>query len=822
LMAGMAIGPYLLGALPFPGFPQGLFPVYGGFPVSPELYGLCAIASVVLLFTVGLETDIRLFLRYSVAGSLVGIGGVAVSFLFGDLLAVAFSELLFGGRLGFFSAPCLLLGIISTATSVGITARILTEERQTDSPEGVTILAGAVIDDVLGIILLAIGLGVISASKASGRIDWQHIVVLAGKAVGIWLAATVVGLLASRRISFLLKLFRERSSIATMALGLALVLAGFFEEAGLAMIIGAYVMGLSLSRTDISHVVRERLHPIYAFLVPVFFAVMGMLVDFRMLGSKQVLLFGVLYTLVANLAKILGCGLPVLFCNFNVRGALRIGFGMLPRGEVTLIIAGIGMASGLLPPQVLGIVVMMILITALVAPPMLILLFRNPASGLRKEPERERQSPQVFSFPSFETAELLVGKLLEVFESEGFFVHVLSRRERLYQLRKDDVVIGFQQMGTDIVFDSRASEKGLVNVAMVEVVAELEKTLNALRKPVDKKAIGKKLLDGAPGRRANALLKGVLSEEVLCPRLKGRTKEAVIDELLETLRRQGGVGDIKQAKASVWAREESMSTGMQYGIAVPHGRTDAVSRLVCAVGLKPEGIEFDSIDGQPARIVVLTLSPRSKPSPQVRLMSMISQSLNKEGREALLACRTAAEMLAALTGKMSARGTRVTKKAAAGARAGVPRASRLSEYLRPELVSIGLRGTTKTEVIDELLASLHERGLVSDVREARACVMAREQQMSTGMAHGVAIPHGRTHTVDRLVCAIGVKPEGVDFGAVDAELSKIVVLTLCPEDLPAPHVQFMAMISRALDEDTRAQVLSATTGEEVCRALWGG
>ena len=236
LMTGVIIGPFVLGGLAIPGFPDGLFHVpasiaVGAIPVSPELYGICAIASIVLLFLVGIETDIGLFMRYSLAGSAVGVGGVIVTFVMGDLMAMLFSPMLFDEQLGFFDAPCLFLGIISTATSVGITARILSEKRKLDSPEGVTILAGAVIDDVLGMILLAIGMGIISASQGSGEIDWGHIGLIAFKAISVWLAATALGLLAARKISGLLKGFGDRSVIAVMALGLSMLLAVLFEEA---------------------------------------------------------------------------------------------------------------------------------------------------------------------------------------------------------------------------------------------------------------------------------------------------------------------------------------------------------------------------------------------------------------------------------------------------------------------------------------------------------------------------------------------------------------------------------------------------------------
>ena len=141
LFAGIVIGPQLLGGLPIPGFKEGLFHLPASmmvdtFTISPELYGLATLASVVLLFLVGLETDIKLFIRYSVAGSLVGIGGVLVSFIFGDLLTVLLSPSFFGEQLGPMAPPCIFLGIISTATSVGITARVLSERNKLESPEG--------------------------------------------------------------------------------------------------------------------------------------------------------------------------------------------------------------------------------------------------------------------------------------------------------------------------------------------------------------------------------------------------------------------------------------------------------------------------------------------------------------------------------------------------------------------------------------------------------------------------------------------------------------------------------------------------------------
>ncbi len=650
LTAGILIGPYLIGTLSIPGFPNGLFPIYTEqFPISPELYGICALASIVLLFMAGLETDIKLFMRYSMVGSLVGIGGVVISFLVGDLLTIIFSKMLFGVTLGFFSPACLFLGIIATTTSVGITARILSEQGKLDLPEGVTILSGAVVDDVLGIILLAVGLGVMSASKASGNVNWGHIGLIAAKAIGIWLTATVIGLVASRKIGILLKWFRDRSSIAMMALGLALILAGLFEEAGLAMIIGAYIMGLSLSKTDINHVIMEKLNPIYSFLVPIFFTVMGMLVNIRLLSSKNILLFGIIYTFGAIIAKLIGCGLPTLFSNFNLLGTLRIGFGMLPKGEVALITAGIGLSAGLLSPEIFGVAVLMTLMTTLITLPFLKTLFRHDAEGVRKSITTGEGTRLLFKFPSLQTSGLMTSKLLSIFDSEGFFVHTLNQSQKIYQLRKDEMIIGVHNKGKEIEFDCSKSEVPYINTAMYEVLAEFESTVKELRKPIDGEAIAKRLQERMTGAGIRSDLAAYISKDVLIPRLKSDAKQDIIDELLEVLNQNGLIKNFNGAKKAVFDREESMSTGIQFGIAIPHGRTDAVQRLVCAIGLKPEGVDFNSIDGKPSQIFVLTLSPESASAPHMHFMSMVGQALDENGRKALLTCKTSKQMYEVLT-----------------------------------------------------------------------------------------------------------------------------------------------------------------------------
>ena len=157
LVAGIVFGPYALGGLPLPGFPAGLFPMCHatpGIPLDPLLYAVATLGSIALLFQSGLETDVRTFFRYSVAGTMVGIGGIVCSFICG----AAVGRFVLGWPL--MDPRTLFLGILCTATSVGISARILSEHHAMGSPEGVTIMAAAVIDDVLGIVCLAVVVGI--------------------------------------------------------------------------------------------------------------------------------------------------------------------------------------------------------------------------------------------------------------------------------------------------------------------------------------------------------------------------------------------------------------------------------------------------------------------------------------------------------------------------------------------------------------------------------------------------------------------------------------------------------------------------------------
>ena len=376
VVAGVLIGPFALGGFAFLGlgplFPR---PLPGGEPIRAIPFGLYLLGqagAVVLLFYVGLETDLRLFVRYLGPAFLVAAGGVLLPFLFGAGASQAFGY----GALG--DPVPLFMGAIMAATSVGITARVLAEIGKLQTPEGVTVLAAAVVDDVLGILVLTIVVGI----AATGQVTPSHIGVVALKAVGFWAGLTGLGLLLSRFISRAVGWFRTPGAAVALALALAFLAAGVAEMAGLAMIIGAYSIGLALSGSDLAKRVEKPLEGLYHALVPIFFVVMGMLVDIS--AVRNALLFGLVILFLAVVGKVVGCGLPALGTGFTPRGAVRVGVGMLPRGEVALTIAGVGLARGLIGPEVFGVSILMTLGTTLLAAPLLVPLFQRGGPGVRR------------------------------------------------------------------------------------------------------------------------------------------------------------------------------------------------------------------------------------------------------------------------------------------------------------------------------------------------------------------------------------------------------------------------------------------------------
>jgi len=640
LTAGIIIGPYLLGGIPLPGFEYGLFGTFlalnpeATLPVSSELYGIATIASVLLLFMVGLETNFSLFLRLSATGLIVGISGVVVSFLMGVWVGMLLLDL------PFLHPETLFLGVISTATSVGITGRILTERRKMDTPEGVTILAAAVIDDVLGIVLLAVILGMIPVLNDSGQsLHWGNVVRLGAEAVGVWLLFTTLGLALSKQTGNFLKIFKGINVPAVMAFGLALLMAGVFEKAGLAMIIGAYVMGLSLSKTDLNYVIQESLKSLYLFAVPVFFVVSGMMVDLSVLSSRTIIFLGLVYTLGAILSKVLGCGIPLLFRKFNLLGALRVGFGMAPRAEVALIIAGVGLSDGLISRDVFGMVIFMTMLTTISTPPLVDYLFKKEKKGTTEELLPTESVVTEFPLPSLETVEFVSAKSLQLFRDEGFFINQMEMRYKYYHIRKNDISITMICKPNGIYFESSPDDTHYVKTLMYESFVELNEIINDLKDITRPEFLKNDFIEGNDDRWVD--LRRVLDPGCIRLNLKGSTKREIIEELVDILDSQYQITEKKAVFDAVWEREVSISTGMKNGLAIPHARTDHVGTITLAVGIHRKGVNFDSLDGEPSRVFVLLLSPKHKTVPHIQILAHIAAVMSKKNAiRKILDCKT--------------------------------------------------------------------------------------------------------------------------------------------------------------------------------------
>jgi Kef-type K+ transport system membrane component KefB/mannitol/fructose-specific phosphotransferase system IIA component (Ntr-type) len=688
LAAGILIGPWALGGI---GFGDGMF-AHGLFhgdalrammkatpgltldATSPALYGIATLASIILLFLSGLETNLKMFLKYSFVGSMVGVGGVVVSFILGDLCAVYLLPKYFASFAPLSSMPLaqamtqaapLYMGIMSTATSVGITARILSERKKLDTEEGTTIMAGAVIDDVLGLIVLAIGNGIIAAnlkaqaagSAAGAGMDWGSIGVVALKAFGVWLGATAIGVIAARKIAkFLKNTFRAPVAIATMAFGLSLVLAGFFEYMGLAMIIGAYVMGLALSRTDLKHMIQETLSPVYSFLVPVFFCVMGMMVDITQLCSAPVLIFGAIYTVLAVAAKVLGCMVPAMCCGFTLTGGLRVGAGMVPRGEVALIIAGIGLSSGFLTQEIFGIGILMTLVTTVVAPPGLVGLFSLPMRGVRKPKVSHAGSREIcFELEASDVAEYVMTELVAEFRNEGFYTALLSKEDNIWSVAMDDMEISVRRDARRILVQCTPEEETMVMTAWMEVASKVNDLARAISKPMRRDDLDRLLKDTESAKKkAGRNIARYLQGFVMLPKFKASSKAEAIERIVAEIGRlcPNHVKDVAAATAAVMKREASMPTGLDHGIAVPHGRDPSVTGIAGAVVVVDNSTsaggciaDYETIDNSPVDIIVLTLANDEAQTPYLQLMAAISRILRtNDGYLKLAKCETADEM----------------------------------------------------------------------------------------------------------------------------------------------------------------------------------
>jgi Kef-type K+ transport system membrane component KefB len=323
---------------------------------------------IILLFEIGLESNIKELMAVGIQATIVAIVGVVVPFAAGT----AGLMILFGVS----PIPAIFAGAALTATSIGITSKVLSELGRLSSKEGQIILGAAVIDDVLGIIVLA----VVASLAKDGAVDVGKVVYLIVSASGFLLGAIVLGNVFSKFFVAIANQLRTRGQLVIPALIFALIMAYFAAIIQLEAILGAFAAGLVLDETDERVELQKQVIPIADILVPIFFVVVGAKTDLSVLNpaipsNREGLIMAVFLIAVAIIGKVV-TGLTV-FGQPEIN-RLAIGVGMIPRGEVGLVFASVGAASGALSKSLTAAIIMMVILTTFLAPPLLRLVFPEP------------------------------------------------------------------------------------------------------------------------------------------------------------------------------------------------------------------------------------------------------------------------------------------------------------------------------------------------------------------------------------------------------------------------------------------------------------
>lgn len=345
ILAGILLGPSLTGLV----------------HPSEHTGGLAEMGAIFLLFTIGLEMKPADLLRVGRTAALVAVLGVLVPF------ALGFSYMRVTGH---DSLNSIFLGAALVATSVGITARVLKDAGALAMRAGQVILAAAVLDDILGMILLAV-----VTSLSEGAVNYLALGVVAAEAAALcWFMIFLAPRLV-RRLGRVVVRHGPSNSPRVLAVTLCLGLSLASTYIGMAAIIGAFLAGLALADHSEEWGLEAAIHPIYEFLGPFFFVYLGAQMDVRTLAGPGMLLMLITVCVLAIGSKLAGCAIGAAGLGF--RDALRVGVGMVPRGEVGLIVAAVGLRLHTVSSQVYATVLLMSLVTTLVAPPFIRLSLRE-------------------------------------------------------------------------------------------------------------------------------------------------------------------------------------------------------------------------------------------------------------------------------------------------------------------------------------------------------------------------------------------------------------------------------------------------------------
>lgn len=369
LIAGVVLGPTVLGILHETNF----------------IEQLSSLGVIVLMFAAGLETNVSELKKTGKASLVAALLGVIIPLIAGLFLALIFRE---GGGSNALLKD-VFIGIILTATSVSITVETLKEIGKLSTRAGNTILGAALIDDILGII----GLTVVT-SMADSTVSISIVLL---KILGFFIFAGIVGFIVRKLfLKWTAKHRKDMKRFVIMSFVLCLALSYIAEEFfGVTDITGAFIAGMVISNTERTHFINTKFETLsYILLSPIFFASIGIKLDVQSMDMKT-LIFTIILIVVAILTKIIGGGFGVKMFGYSNREALQVGSGMVSRGEVALIVANKGMAVGLMSPEFLVPVVIMVIATTIAAPILLKIVFKNK-SGQQDVIEEENQLSKDF------------------------------------------------------------------------------------------------------------------------------------------------------------------------------------------------------------------------------------------------------------------------------------------------------------------------------------------------------------------------------------------------------------------------------------------
>ncbi len=355
LLAGVVLGGSVLGYLD---------------PTDPVIHAFAELGVLILLFEIGLHTDLRSLAKVGPTAITVGIVGVVLPFLGGYVAAQAF---------GVTVMQAVVIGAALTATSIGISARVLSDLGQLRTPEGQVVIGAAVLDDVVGLIILSI----VAASVGGAAVSVGGVASTTITAVGFVVLAITLGSVAIPPLFDLLEGARVRGALGILALGFALLLAYLATQGGSAMIIGAFAAGLILHPTPQRKEIERSVTQVGFLFVPIFFASVGAAVDLRALISPTALSVGGTLIVVGLLGKIAAGFSPWWFKGHK----LLVGVAMVPRGEVGLIFAQMGLVSGVLTGELFGALMLMVVATTFVTPPLLVALASRRPPGPDAAPD---------------------------------------------------------------------------------------------------------------------------------------------------------------------------------------------------------------------------------------------------------------------------------------------------------------------------------------------------------------------------------------------------------------------------------------------------